>query len=147
MYIVRGIYVFETERRYTKMNWFKRFMVGRYGADPLGFALCAANIVFWIFAAITGWWALSILSYICCIWMIWRMFSKKIYQRQKENRIFLSWWNPIQKSITQWIFRVKDRSHRYIRCKNCKERLRLPKGKGRIEVTCPKCRERFITKT
>ena len=129
------------------MNWLRRFMIGRYGFDELGGALCVGNIVFWLIATITGWWPISMLSYLCCIVLLWRMLSKKIYHRRKENVAFLKWWNPIQRGIKQWMFRMKDRSHRYIRCKNCKERLRLPRGKGRIEVTCPKCRERFITKT
>lgn len=129
------------------MNWLRRFMIGRYGVDELCIALCAVNLVFWLLTMFTGWWPISILSYLCCVWMLFRMLSKNITNRRKENAAFLKWWNPIRRSITQWSFRVKDHSHRYIRCKKCRERLRLPRGKGRIEVTCPKCRERFITKT
>ena len=129
------------------MNWLRRFMTGRYGADELSFALIIVNIIFCFFGAVSGWWIFSVLALACCLLAIWRMLSKKIYQRQKENRAFLQIWNPIKRSFSQWMFRMKDHTHRYIRCKKCKERLRLPRGKGRIEVTCPKCRERFITRT
>lgn len=122
-------------------------MAGRYGADELSFALLLANIVFWFLGAVTGWWIFPIFSCVCCIVVIWRMLSKQIYKRQKENQAFLKFWYPIKRSLNQWLFRAKDRAHKYIRCKKCRERLRLPRGKGRIEVTCPKCRERFITKT
>ncbi len=129
------------------MNWLRRFMIGRYGADELSFALLLGNLVFWVLGAITDWWVFPILSTVCCALIVWRMLSKQIYKRQKENRAFLSFWNPIKKSVKQWYSRIKDTNHKYIRCKKCRERLRLPRGKGRIEVTCPKCRERFITKT
>ncbi len=129
------------------MNWLKRFMMGRYGVDELSIALLLGNMVFWLFGAITEWWIFPILSLICCVVMLFRMLSKQVYKRQKENRAFLSFWKPIKRSVSQWYSRMKDNTHKYIRCKKCKERLRLPRGKGRIEVTCPKCRERFITKT
>lgn len=129
------------------MNWLRRFMTGRYGGDELCIALIVLDLILWLIGAITDLWIFSLLSFVCCIIAIWRMMSKKIYQRQKENRVFMQYWSPIQRGFAQWLFRRKDRTHRYIRCKKCKERLRLPRGKGRIEVTCPKCRERFLTKT
>ncbi len=129
------------------MNWLRRFMMGRYGPDELNFALLIANLLFWMIGVFTGWWIFQIFAYLFCALVIYRMLSKKIPVRQKENRQFLKVWYPINQNFQQWMFRVKDHSHRYIRCRNCKERLRLPRGKGRIEVTCPKCRERFITKT
>ena len=129
------------------MNWLRRLMAGRYGVDELSIALLAADLLLSILGSITRLWIFSILSFLIVIVLLLRVFSKKIYVRQKENQTFLRYWNPIKRSISQANFRMRDRSHRYIRCKKCKERLRLPRGKGRIEVTCPKCRERFITKT
>lgn len=129
----------------------RRFMAGRYGVDELNFALMIATLIlsFVRFFVRNGWvlFALMIIDVAIVTWLVYRMLSKKIFMRQKENRAFLKVWNPIKRSVSQWISRRKDTAHRYIRCKKCRERLRLPRGKGRIEVTCPKCRERFITKT
>lgn len=129
------------------MNKFRQFMVGRYGTDELSFALLVANLIFWGIEIVTGWWLFWLLSLACLALVLWRTLSRQIYKRRKENQVFLQYWNPIRRSASQWLFRVRDRSHRYVRCKKCRERLRLPRGKGKIEVTCPKCRERFITKT
>ena len=129
------------------MNWLRRFMTGRYGADELSIALIFGNLLFWLIGILTGWWIFSLISTIFAVLFCCRVLSKKIPVRQQENRAFLKVWNPIYHRFQQWRSRLQDRSHRYVRCKHCRERLRLPRGKGRIEVTCPKCRERFIIKT
>ncbi len=130
-----------------KMNWLRRFMMGRYGSDQLNLALMVLYMLAAIVDIFVQFLPLTILTLLLIFWALFRMFSRNYEKRRKENAAFLRIWNPIQRRFSGWLFRAKDKTHRYIRCKKCRERLRLPRGKGRIEVTCPKCRERFITRT
>ena len=116
------------------------FMAGRYGTDRLNMAiLCAGlgasilsvlmpmppmNLIFWV------------LSYVLMIYAIWRSLSRNTYKRYQENRKFL-----------QFFDRLKDRQHRYFDCPKCRQPVRVPRGKGKIAITCPRCREKFVKKT
>ena len=59
-----------------------------------------------------------------------------LFNRYQENRRFLL-----------LIDRIKDRNNRYFNCPKCRQTVRVPRGKGKISITCPKCREKFIKKT
>ena len=80
--------------------------------------------------------ALTILSYGLMFWAIFRTFSRNTYRRYQENRKFL-----------MLLARIKDRKHRYFTCPRCRQPVRVPRGKGKIAITCPKCKEKFIKKT
>ena len=129
------------------MNWFQNFMMGRHGLDQLGFAL----MITWFVLAMVGnftTYILVILALIPLAFCVFRMFSRNQYRRAKENDAFLKVWRP----IPAWFRRVKNRlkgrkTHRYYKCPNCKNTLRVPKGKGKICITCPVCRTEFIKKT
>lgn len=117
-----------------------RFMAGRYGSDRLNMVILGAGLVasllsVWIrvmpFNLI--FWALS---YGLMIWAIFRCLSRNTYKRYRENRWFL-----------QLKDRLKDRQNRYFSCPKCRQTVRVPRGKGKIAITCPRCRERFIKKT
>jgi len=122
-------------------NFFRQFMQGRYGTDKLNLALLGAGLVCSILSAIFSWFAavrllFTLLSYICLFWVIFRCFSRNTYKRYQENRKFLLLFQ-----------RLKDREHRYYDCPRCRQQVRVPRGKGKISITCPKCREKFIKKT
>ena len=74
--------------------------------------------------------------YTLCGWSIFRMLSRNTYRRYRENRRFLL-----------LIDRFRDRQHRYFDCPSCRQSVRVPRGKGKIAITCPKCREKFVRKT
>ena len=118
----------------------RRFMMGRYGTDKLNTAILGAGVVLCILVmflrAPMVRMVLTLLSYILMFWAIFRMFSRNTYKRYQENRKYLQFWE-----------RVKDRSHKYYRCPRCRQTVRVPKGKGKIAITCPKCKEKFIKKT
>jgi ribosomal protein L37AE/L43A len=80
--------------------------------------------------------ALTVLSYFCMGWAMFRILSRNTYKRYQENRKYLM--------ILQ---RLKDREHRYYDCPRCHQQVRVPRGKGKIAISCPKCREKFIRKT
>lgn len=124
----------------------RRFMTGRYGSDQLNFALIISAIAFDILNLIlrrfTGFLPIaiiasvfSILSTAAVILTIVRMFSKNIGKRYEENQKFLKIWDQVK---------MLPKFHIY-RCKNCKQKIRVPrKGGKRVEIRCPKCGQTFI---
>ena len=130
------------------MNWLKKFMVGRYGTDKLGIALLISSVIFSLIGSIVDLQVLIFISYIPLIWCIFRIFSKNIHARVNENNKFLNLYTPLKYSIKEKIKLIfGTKTHKYYRCKKCGQIIRIPRGKGKIEVTCPKCKHRFITKS
>ncbi|MGI6529224.1 MAG: hypothetical protein ACOX3J_05990 [Clostridia bacterium] len=129
------------------MNFFKRFMHGRYGMDQLSFTLLIIALIILIISRlllpILGYFALAIVVY-----AYYRFFSKDIKKRQGENMKFLSVAKPMQMKIKNkrlLIFGTK--THKYYKCPKCKQMLRVPKNKGLIQITCSRCKKEFIKKT
>ena len=112
-------------------------MAGRYGgADKLNMVILAVGVVLSLVGAVVRVPVLTLLAYLPMAWVLFRCLSRNTYKRYEENRKFL-----------QFFDRLKDRDHRYYRCPKCRQLVRVPKGKGKISITCPKCRERFVKKT
>ena len=118
----------------------RRFMAGRYGSDKLNMAILIAGVVMWLismFIPHSGIRLLMLLAYYFLMgWAIFRMLSRNTYKRYQENRKYL-----------QFVEKLKDREHRYYDCPRCRQQIRVPRGKGKIAITCPKCKEKFIKKT
>ena len=119
---------------------FRNFMAGRYGTDKLGLTLLVASLVLSLISGFLGTnlfnLVLTALSYGLMFWAIYRMFSRNTYARYEENRKFLRFFDQL-----------KDREHRYFDCPKCRQTVRVPRGKGKIAITCPRCRERFVKKS
>lgn len=123
-------------------------MSGRYGADELSRTMSWVILALLILAWISNLQLLTILAFALWFWILFRMLSKNIQKRSEERTAYLqlvnrikSWFSLKQKA---WADR---KTHRYIRCKNCKTMLRVPKNKGKIKVTCSKCHTEIVTKT
>lgn len=130
------------------MNWFRKFMTGRYGADHLSMALLVFSIILTLMGNILHSAILTYLSYIPIILVIYRMLSKNINKRSMENYKFSMLASPIYAWFARQKRRLLERgTHRFLRCPKCKAELRVPKGKGTIMVTCPKCGTEFKTRT
>ena len=118
----------------------RNFMVGRYGTDKLNMVILCAGLVACLVSGFVDSVKLNLLltavSYGLMIWALYRSFSRQTYKRYQENRKFL-----------QFFDRLKDRNHRYYDCPKCRQVVRVPRGKGKIAITCPKCKERFVKKT
>ena len=118
----------------------RRFMQGRYGTDKLNMAILTAGVIACVLAMILRIpvvnLLLTVLSYVCMLWAIFRMLSRQTYKRYEENRKYL-----------RFLEQIKDKNHRYYACPRCRQTVRVPKGKGKISITCPKCKETFIKKT
>ena len=118
----------------------RSFMAGRYGTDRLNMAILCAGLVASILSMLIPVQPLNLifwaLSYILMFLAIFRTLSRNTYKRYQENRKFL-----------QIFDRLKDRQHRYFDCPKCRQMVRVPRGKGKISITCPRCREKFVKKT
>ena len=118
----------------------RTFMAGRYGTDRLNMVILCAGLAASILSSLVRVPPLNLifwlLSYGLMIWAIWRSLSRNTYKRYQENRKYL-----------QIFGRLKDREHRYFDCPKCRQMVRVPRGKGKIAITCPKCREKFVRKT
>ncbi len=123
------------------MDKLRKFLAGRYGVDELYKFLIIASIILILISMFTGWRLLDYISFTLLIVAIYRAFSRNISRRYEENQIFLNWWNSSVKNI-------KDlKIYRYFRCPMCRQKLRVPRGKGRVLITCPKCGNQFQRRT
>jgi hypothetical protein len=130
------------------MNWLKRFMMGRYGFDQLSMALVIFSFILTITANLLNLQILVFLSYVPLGISVFRILSRDTSKRSMENYKF----SILKNHVSSWFNKKKNyvrdiKTHRYFKCKNCKTKLRIPKGRGRVIVTCPKCKTEFIKKT
>ena len=123
----------------------RRLMFGRCGLDELNMFLLLTSVVLCLIglllSRISPLLALigsivTLLSYGLLFWYLFRSFSRNLEKRARENLRFLT-----MKS------RLTDRQNRYYRCPNCKQTVRVPRGRGKICIKCPKCSEKFIRKS
>ena len=121
-------------------QWLRRFMMGRYGTDKLSMTILTVGVIasiLSIFMPVAGIkMLLTLAAYGLMIWAIFRCFSRNTYKRYQENRKYL-----------MLLDRIKDRQHKYFTCPRCHQPVRVPRGKGKIAIKCPKCGEKFIKKT
>lgn len=125
----------------------QEFMYGRYGGDTMNTVLLISGLVVSILGQLFNLTVLVLIAYVFYGYSIFRILSKNIYARQKELYSFMKIWTPVQKWYKMRVMIWKDRkNYRYFKCPNCGQYLRAPKGRGKIEVTCQKCRKQFIKK-
>lgn len=121
-------------------NWLARFMAGRNGVDKLNSALLWISLIIMVIGMFIPFvpvrLMMTMISYGLMFLAIFRTFSRNRTKRYRENRRFLMLCN-----------KIKDRQHRYYRCPRCRQSVRVPRGKGKIAISCPKCKEKFIKKT
>jgi hypothetical protein len=134
-------------------NWLRNFMIGRYGPDQLYFFLFILAVICLVVSRICAaipalYLAFLFVGYALLVFALFRMLSHNIYKRRQENDRFLRFWWPIRQWFVNQHLRFKCRkTHRFFRCPSCRNLLRVPRGKGKITITCPRCGERFSRKT
>ncbi len=129
-------------------NWFRNFMLGRYGPDQLYIALLVSGFAFMLLSRIRVLWFLIYIAYALLLIAIFRTLSRNIARRRRENDAFIRVWWPLRQKITGAVSRIKSRkTHQFFKCPGCGKTLRVPRGKGKIQITCPMCGERFERKT
>ena len=123
-----------------------RFMYGRNGTDQLNWAILVTYLVLWLLRVIMGALDIAIVAliidvvmFLLAVVLLWRTFSRNLPKRRAENQKFVNWWWPIKNRFAAAKARRADKEHKYFTCKNCKTICRVPAGKGKIVITCPKC--------
>jgi hypothetical protein len=130
------------------MNRLRAFMAGRYGLDQLSIAFLLIGIVLNIISNFVAYLPLNILAMVVYVLAVLRMFSRNFTSRRAENAHFLKLWHPIKNFFFGFRTRARDsKTHKYFKCPGCRNTLRVPKGRGKLLITCPKCGERFERKT
>ncbi len=140
-------------------NNFMHFMQGRYGRDRLGDALMWTGVVLSVINIFVRGNILWILSMAAIIFAIYRMFSKNYARCSKQNEWYLRKIYPaVEKAgirlryfggcIKHRAERISSsikmhRQYHIYKCRKCGQKIRIPRGKGKIMVTCPKCRYEF----
>ena len=134
----------------------QEFMIGRNGPDDLSrfslvlalvFIVLGAFVPVPFFDVVCPVLALAALGY-----SYWRICSRNLAARDAENRAYVSWRTKASAPFRSWYAHAKEwqkyhKTHRIFRCKSCGQSLRVPKGKGTVRVTCPKCKQSFMAKS
>lgn len=124
-----------------------RFMYGRNGMDKLSRDIYYLSLLLLVVEIFSKSNIIYILSFIGFAYSMFRIMSRNVSSRQKENQKYYYWKSRRLNTLNQKKLRLQDRkTHRYFKCPNCGQTLRVPKGKGRISITCPKCSNKFIKK-
>lgn len=125
----------------------QRFLYGRYGTDKLNLALLIAGLLLSLVGSLL-FWPVTLLADALYIWALFRTFSRNIPARQREYAAFLRFWGPVESWLrTRKVRFAQRKQYKYFKCPSCRQELRAPRGRGKIEVTCQKCHNVFRTKT
>lgn len=133
---------------------FQQFMIGRYGIDKLWsvlliffFVIILLANAFYKVSKIT-YYAIEIMAFVLVVFAIFRVFSKNIEARRAENAKWLKFENSVKGFFKFQNDKFKQRkTHKFVKCKGCKKTFRLPRHKGKINVTCPHCHAQFVVNT
>ena len=125
------------------MNFLRKLMYGRYGSDHLSFFLLFLYVVLIFTSALPHMAWVSWLARAVLLWNLFRMFSRRIDRRRAENARFLALFGPFIRWFKMRRTIHRDKDHRYFKCPNCGQYLRVPRGKGKITVNCRNCGASF----
>lgn len=125
-------------------NWFRNFMAGRYGTDQLNMALLVGYLLLTLLGGRSTVMRLLTLLLLVAFWV--RFLSRDTSRRYAENQKFLQLAGPWLDWCKSKYTRLKDRTHRYFTCPQCGQTLRVPRGRGKISITCPRCQHILIRK-
>ncbi len=138
---------------FLRQLWFRfrgrmmRFMQGRRGADELGLACLLAGAVFVMLGSLFGSGLMYFLGFAFEIYALFRMLSRQVLKRAQENTAFLTWYRTRKRDTKAFFLRLKLRKqYKYFRCPGCRSLMRLSRGRGEVEMTCPKCHTVFKQK-
>ncbi|MBR3107460.1 MAG: hypothetical protein IKH30_09795 [Clostridia bacterium] len=127
---------------------FTAWMSGRNGIDQLAFVSLTTSLILQLMGSVTGFGLLVLVSIVLYAWALFRVFSKKSYKREEENKKFVLGWESARSKAHQFFLRLKlRRQYKYFKCPQCKTLLRSNRGEGEKDIRCPKCQHYFKIKT
>lgn len=118
-----------------------QMMYGRNGVDELGKAVLIGSLIMYLIYIFSRMTVFYVIAAAGLVYYIFRAFSKNTGSRIRENRMFL---NRVE--VVKLNFALR-KTHRVFLCKTCGRKIRVPKGKGKIEITCPVCKSKMIRRT
>jgi DNA-directed RNA polymerase subunit RPC12/RpoP len=125
-----------------------RFMQGRYGMDQLSRFTTGTSLFLMVLTLFIPNRIGYTLAVLLLIYSYFRMFSKNHTKRYKENQWFLKYYNPFHRLfVSQKNILRQRKTHHIYTCPTCKQKIRIPKGKGKIQIRCPKCNAEFIKRS
>ena len=131
---------------WNRIKWYlQKFMIGRNGRDELQTISLWIAIIFMVLSPmvtrLVKFPLIDALAYGLVLYSIFRFCSKDVYKRREENQKFLREveFFKLRRSVRK--------THKIYRCKGCGRKIRIPKGRGKVEITCPLCGKKFIRRT
>jgi DNA-directed RNA polymerase subunit RPC12/RpoP len=125
-----------------KIKWYLRhFMDGRNGMDECAKTSMIGACIIMMISNVLRSAMVHLLAWMMFVYGLYRIFSRDVRRRSEENHTFLSYLQLGRMNFEQ------RKTHRIYLCKNCKRKIRVPKGKGKIEITCPSCGCKMIHHT
>ncbi len=127
---------------------FTAWMSRRNGIDQLAFVSLVTSLILQLVGSVTGFGLLVLVSIVLYAWALFRVFSKKSYKREEENKKFTLAWESAKTKTRQYFLRLRlSRQYKYFKCPQCKTLLRFNRGEGEKDICCPKCQHHFRIKT
>ena len=125
-----------------RLRWkIQKFMQGRNGVDELNPILLYAVLVLYVLSIILQSLVLDYLAFAGVLYLLYRTLSRNLYVRREENRKVVTWLETTRIKMEQ------RKDYKIFKCKGCGRNIRVPRGKGKIEVTCPMCGKKTIHRT
>jgi len=130
-----------------RMNWkMQKWMQGRYGQDELYVCLSVIALVSILLSGVSP--VFTILAFVSIFFAMFRCYSKNLEKRRQERNTYLKLISKPKRILALQKQKWRDRkTHRYFKCSGCGQVMRVPRGKGKITMTCPKCRKTHMHKT
>ena len=126
----------------------QRFMYGRYGSDELTLFIMGAALLFFLLSGFRALWFLYFVGALLLIWATFRSLSRNLAARRRERERYLRIVAKPKNFFKLQKNKHRDRkTHKYFHCAHCRAILRVPRGKGKIDVTCPRCHKVTVKKT
>ncbi len=134
------------------MNGFRnrmvRFMYGRYGYDQLSKLYLGVAMVCLVFSTFIRIPIVHLLSVLLLGYSLYRSFSKDIAKMSAQNQRYLNWrYQRVVKYANAKKHWAQRKEYRFYKCPGCRQKVRVPRGRGKIAITCPKCKAEFIKKS
>lgn len=123
-------------------------MMGRYGVDKLSKDIVIVSCVCLIFSMLLGSSVLDLVAVLLLVYGYSRVFSKNLNARYNENQRYLGLLNKIKYQFDKVKYRMnQEKTHHIYKCPSCGQKIRVPRGKGKISIRCPKCATEFVKKS
>lgn len=122
----------------------RRWMYGRYGVDNMSKTMIYVALGLCILSIFMFRGLFYFVSMGLMIYAYYRAFSRNIQKRYAELQRYEKWKKSVKNFPKTMAMR---KTHHIYRCPNCRQKIRIPRGKGNIEITCPKCRTKFLKKS